>query len=161
MKKRTFVGFVSILYGAEKRNRTPNLLITIQLLCQLSYFGVVTLVGFEPTHAGVRVQSLSTWPQGSTNKFYQIFNKDHEAKLTLTPIINFRDFHADTYNHEFKVKQEQINNKLKVIVDDNSNTPIYINVSEGNYIEHNQDVFRNMFYIFCSLACGNDYICFF
>ena len=79
--------------------------------------------------------------------FYQIFNKDHETKLTLTPIINFRDFHADTYNHEFKVKQEQINNKLKVILDDNSNTPIYINVSEGNYIEHNQDVFRNMFYI--------------
>ena len=79
--------------------------------------------------------------------FYQIFNQNHETKLILTPLLNFRDFHADTYKHEFKVKQEEINNKLKVILDDNSNTPIYMNVSEGKYIPHENDSFKNMFYI--------------
>ena len=57
-------------YGAEKRNRTPNLLITIQLLYQLSYFSMVALIGFEPMHAGVRVQSLTAWPQGNYNINY-------------------------------------------------------------------------------------------
>lgn len=79
--------------------------------------------------------------------FYQIYNKNHEAKLTLTPLINFRDFHADTKNHEFKLKQEEKNNKLKVIVDGNAETPIYMYVSEGNYIVHENDSFKNMFYI--------------
>ena len=39
---------VSYQSGAEKRNRTPNLLITIQLLYQLSYFSMVAPIGFEP-----------------------------------------------------------------------------------------------------------------
>ena len=65
--KKIFKAFPNIiLYGAEKRNRTPNLLITIQLLYQLSYFSIlVALIGFEPMNAGVRVQSLTTWPQGN------------------------------------------------------------------------------------------------
>ena len=34
--------------GAETRNRTRNLLITNQLLYQLSYFGMVGDIGLEP-----------------------------------------------------------------------------------------------------------------
>jgi len=79
--------------------------------------------------------------------FYQIFNQNHKVKLILTPILNFRDFHSDTYEHNFKINQEETNNKLKVILDDNSNTPIYINVSDGKYILHENDSFKNMFYI--------------
>ncbi|NLC87968.1 MAG: glycogen debranching protein [Clostridiaceae bacterium] len=79
--------------------------------------------------------------------FYQIYNKNHKAKLTLTPIINFRDFHADSYNHNFEIKQEENNRKLKVIVDEESSFPIYMNVSEGKYIKHDNDSFKNMFYI--------------
>lgn len=79
--------------------------------------------------------------------FYQIFNKKEQVKLTLTPIINFRDFHSDTNSHEFKIKQEEKNRKLKVILDENSETPIYINISDGKYIKHNNDSFKNMFYI--------------
>ena len=79
--------------------------------------------------------------------YYQIFNKEHNTKLTITPIINFRDFHSDTYNHEFNIKQEEKNNKVKLVVDENSQNPIYINVSEGSYIKHDNDTFKNMFYI--------------
>ena len=78
---------------------------------------------------------------------YHILNKNHKAKLILTPILNFRDFHSETFNHEFKVKQEENNRKLKVVIDENSYEPIYMNASTGKYIKHENDSFKNMFYI--------------
>lgn len=62
-------------------------------------------------------------------------------------MLNFRDFHRDSFNHEFDIEQQEINRKLKVVIDKNSETPIYINVSEGKYIKHENDSFKNMFYI--------------
>ena len=88
--------------------------------------------------------------------FYQIYNKNKKAKLTITPLLNFRDFHADTFNHFFKIKQEESNKKLKIILDENSQTPIYMYVTEGNYKKYENNSFQNMFYIeeekrgFCS-----------
>ena len=79
--------------------------------------------------------------------YYQIINKDHKAKLTLAPIVNFRDFHSDTKDHNFNIKQEEKNRKLKLVVDENSDVPIYMYTSEGKYIEHKDDSFKNMFYI--------------
>lgn len=78
---------------------------------------------------------------------YKVFNTNKKAKLILTPLLNFRDFHRDSYNHEFYIEQQEINRKLKVILDKNSENPIYINVSDGKYIEHENDSFKNMFYI--------------
>ena len=79
--------------------------------------------------------------------YYQIYNKNHETKLILTPVMNFRDFHEETYNHEFKIKQEEKNRKLKIEIDGQSQTPVYIYSTEGKYITHQNDSFRNMFYI--------------
>ena len=79
--------------------------------------------------------------------FYQVVNKGHNVKLVLTPVINFRDFHSDTYKHDFRIRQEENNRKLKVVVDDYSDNPIYINVSEGTFIKHENDSFKNMYYI--------------
>ena len=79
---------------------------------------------------------------------YQVVNKSgKKSKLTLTPILNFRDFHADTYNHNFSIKQEENNGKLKVVIDNNAATPIYMKISDGKYIKHDNDSFKNMFYI--------------
>lgn len=78
---------------------------------------------------------------------YNIHNSGEEAKLTITPIINFRDFHTMNINYEYNLRQEEHNNKLKVVVNDNSSTPFYMYVSNGKYIKHENDVFRNMFYI--------------
>ncbi len=79
--------------------------------------------------------------------YYKIKNGKQKSKLTLTPIINFRDFHTLNTNHEFVLKKEIRDNKIKIIVDDNSTTPIYINLSEGKFIEHDNDSFKNMFYV--------------
>jgi len=78
--------------------------------------------------------------------YYKIKNKDNNVKLTLAPIINFRDFHHMKTNHIFSLNQEVKQNKVKVIVDNNSVYPIYMKTSEGKYTEYKNDIFYNMFY---------------
>ena len=79
--------------------------------------------------------------------FYQIYTKTQDAKLILTPVINFRDFHTETQGHEFKIRQSEKDRKLKVVVDDNSENPIYMYLTDGEYIVHENDSFKNMFYL--------------
>lgn len=79
--------------------------------------------------------------------YYKIKNGKSKAKLTLAPIINFRDFHTMKNSHDFMLKQNINKNKVKIVVDGNSQTPMYINLSTGNYIKHENDNFKNMFYI--------------
>ncbi len=78
---------------------------------------------------------------------YKIDNPGKKAKFTITPIINFRDFHTMTTNWEFNLKQNIKNKKVKIETNDKSETPIYMCVSDGKYIEHHNDTFRNMYYI--------------
>lgn len=78
---------------------------------------------------------------------YTVKNGKSNSKLILAPIMNFRDFHGINANHEFKVKQNIVNTKVKLVMDNNKEFPIYMNLSDGNYIEHKNDFFKNMFYI--------------
>ena len=79
---------------------------------------------------------------------YKIDNKENKkVKLNITPVMNFRDFHTMTTNHNFEVKQTIRDKKVKVELDNNANTPIYMYLSDGKYIEHYNDTFYNMHYI--------------
>lgn len=78
---------------------------------------------------------------------YRVFNTNHKTTLILTPIINFRDFHKENYGHNYNVEQTTKNCKVKIIIDKQSQNPIYMNLSEGKYIKHDNDSFKNMFYI--------------
>ena len=78
---------------------------------------------------------------------YNIKNGEYNSKLTLAPVVNFRDFHTTNTNHNFKLKQNNVNTKLKLIIDKYNEFPIYMKVSEGKYIKHYDDIFKNMFYI--------------
>ena len=79
--------------------------------------------------------------------YYKVKNASQKAKLTLAPIMNFRDFHQMNTNHYFNIKQDIKDRKVKVIIDDKSQVPIYMYISSGKYIEHNNDTFAHMFYI--------------
>ena len=79
--------------------------------------------------------------------FYKIKNGEYNAKLKLAPIVNFRDFHSMNTNHTYKISQTIDDRKVKLTIDDNKHYPIYMYTTEGNYIEHYNDVFRNMYYI--------------
>ncbi len=78
---------------------------------------------------------------------YKIKNSKDEAILNLAPIVNFRDFHTVNSNHNFNIRQNINNTKVKVVVDRISEHPIYIKCSEGEYVEHFNDNFNNMYYI--------------
>ncbi len=78
---------------------------------------------------------------------YKINNQGDEMKFTLSPVMNFRDFHTMTTNHEFVLKQNIKGKKVKIEIDDNSSNPVYMHTSDGNYIEHYNDTFRNMYYL--------------
>ena len=78
---------------------------------------------------------------------YKIKNGNSNSKLILSPIMNFRDFHHINTEHKYEIKQNVKNTKVKIIIDKNKEYPVYIKTSEGKYIEHNNDLFKNMFYI--------------
>ncbi len=78
---------------------------------------------------------------------YRVFNTNHKTKLILTPIINFRDFHQENYAHDYTITQDIKERKVKLVIDGQAQHPIYINLSEGQYIKHENDSFKNMFYI--------------
>lgn len=78
---------------------------------------------------------------------YTIKNGDHTGKFTVAPIINFRDFHSTTKDYDFNLKQDITENKVKIVVNERSTIPIYMNMTEGKYIKHEHDIFRNMYYI--------------
>ena len=79
--------------------------------------------------------------------FYRIKYGKKKAKFIVAPILNFRDFHQMSDNHIFNVKQDVNKRKVKIVLDDNAGTPIYLNMSEGEYIKHENDTFYNMYYI--------------
>ena len=79
--------------------------------------------------------------------YYKIKNGNYKSKLKVAPIMNFRDFHITNINHEYKLVQTINNTKVKVIIDENNHYPVYMYMSEGSYIEHTNDTFRNMYYV--------------
>ena len=79
--------------------------------------------------------------------YYYIKNQDAKTKLTLAPVVNCRNFHGLNQNENISLKQEIINNKVKMIIDNQSQHPIYTHISDGKYIKHENDIFRGMYYI--------------
>lgn len=79
--------------------------------------------------------------------YYKIENIDKDITMKLAPVMNYRDFHCMNTNHEYNVNQKIIANKVRITVDGNKILPIYLYSKEGNYIEHQNDIFKNMFYV--------------
>lgn len=78
---------------------------------------------------------------------YEIKNKNHNSKITLAPLLNFRNYHYTSTNHDFKIDQIYRNNKLEVVIDGNSSSTIYMKVSDSNYIKYEDCKYNNMYYI--------------
>ena len=61
--------------------------------------------------------------------YYKIKNSNKTSKLTLAPIVNFRDFHTMSTDHIFDVRQQINGTKVKLVIDGKSNFPVYMNLS--------------------------------
>ena len=79
--------------------------------------------------------------------YYRIKNAEKTAKLTLAPLLNLRNHHATSTNRNFKVSQTKKKNKLEIVIDDKTKRTIYINVTDAEYIMHENNTFNNMFYL--------------
>ena len=78
---------------------------------------------------------------------YTIQNGKEESKFVFTPIINFRDFHSLNMNHNYDVKSHVTDRKIKLEIDGNKTDPVYLYSTEGELIEHTNDIFRGMYFL--------------
>lgn len=78
---------------------------------------------------------------------YKIQNGRQASKITIAPIVNFRDFHSMTTNKNFTLKQNVNATKVCVNFAEENTRPIYMYLSEGKYIDYESDTFKNMYYI--------------
>ena len=104
---------------------------------------------FEYKVDGINIKKAICMEYGKNTVviLYKIKNNENTSKLILAPIMNFRDFHIVTTDCKFDVRQEINQNKVKVVINGQSATPIYMNLTQGKYIKHDADQFNNMYYI--------------
>lgn len=104
---------------------------------------------FEYEVAGINIKKsiCMEYRKNTVVLVYEIKNNDKDSILTLAPIMNLRDFHTVTANYEFDLRQNINKNKVKIVINRQSETPIYINLTNGKYIKHENDKFNNMYYI--------------
>ena len=100
-----------------------------------------------PSKIKIEKQISMVYGKNSVCVYYKIENIDKDITMKLAPVMNYRDFHCMNTNHEYNVNQKIIDNKVRVTVDGNKILPIYLYSKEGEYIEHQNDTFKNMFYI--------------
>jgi len=79
--------------------------------------------------------------------YYCIKNHDAKSKLTIAPVVNFRNFHGLNGQENIDLRQDVFEKKVKMIIDNHSQHPVYMHMSEGKYIEHQNDMFRGMYYL--------------
>lgn len=99
---------------------------------------------------GVEIKKFICMEHGKNTVavFYTLYNPlDKEVKLTIAPVMNFRDFHTVSYEADYKIEQEIHKRKVKVILNAHSETPIYLHCSTGVYREHTHDLFKGMYYL--------------
>lgn len=104
---------------------------------------------FEYTVNDMKIEKTICMKHGENTVgiYYKIKNGNKRAIFKLAPIVNYRDFHTMNTNHQFNLRQEVNKTEVKLIIDDNSATPVYMKLSEGKYETHYNDTFYNMFYV--------------
>ena len=104
----------------------------------------VPIFTYEVAGATIKKFICMDYGKNTVCVLYHIKNNDKRTKFTVAPILNFRDFHTVTYNATFDLKQEVQEKKVKIVINEQQQFPVYLNISEGKYVEHFHDTFRNM-----------------
>ena len=101
------------------------------------------------TDEGIKIEKQISMVYGKNIVciYYKIENTDKDITMKLAPVMNYRDFHCMNTKHEYHINQKISGNKARITVDENKILPIYLYSKEGTYIEHKNDIFKNMFYI--------------
>ena len=97
---------------------------------------------------GVEIKKIIAMEHGknTTCILYRIKNINAKTKLTIAPIVNFRDFHQMCTDYDYNLRQDIKENKVKLVINNNIQYPVYFKTSVGKYIKHEHDIFYNMSY---------------
>ena len=101
------------------------------------------------TEDGIKIEKQISMVYGKNVVciYYKVENTDKDITMKVAPIMNYRDFHRMNTNHDYNVNQKIMQNKIRVTVDGNKISPIYLYSKEGKYIQHQNDTFKNMYYV--------------
>ena len=104
---------------------------------------------FEYEVQGIKITKKITMIHGRNTVCvnYEIEGIQEDTTLVLTPVISFRDFHQMYTNHYYELNQKIDKSKVRVEVDGNAGTPIYMYVAGSEYTEHFNDTFFHMYYL--------------
>lgn len=72
-------------------------------------------------------------------------NSAYDAKLVLTPILNFRDFHivdSNVWSDEYVLNK----NNIVYVIKNRKDFPLRIEISEGEYYSYHNNIFTGMKY---------------
>lgn len=108
---------------------------------------IIPTFEYEVEGMYIKKQVVMEYGKNTVCILYKIKNTNKEATLTLSPVMNFRDFHCMNTNHQFELTQNVFGRKVRAIIDNNKTTPVYFYLNEGNYVPHNNDIYYNMLYI--------------
>lgn len=108
---------------------------------------IVPTFEYEVNDIKIKKQICMEYGKNTVCVYYKVNGGSKPFKLCLAPILNFRDFHSVSTNHEFLLVQTIKQRKVKAIIDENKTTPVYFYASEGEYIEHHNDTYKNMYYL--------------
>lgn len=108
-----------------------------------------TTVKYEYQVQGVHIEKEICMVYGENTVCikYNIKTGDVASKMVIAPVMNYRDFHTMTTDQNFLLKQNIKGDKIKVVINNNNETPIYMKLNNAEYIEHHDDTFRNMYYM--------------
>ena len=76
---------------------------------------------------------------------YRVINQKAKTKLLITPIVNFRDFHAETHDLKFRYTQKINRDKVQLDFGENKGK-INLYVEGAKYKEYIDNIFYSMFY---------------
>ncbi len=101
------------------------------------------------TEDGIKIEKQISMVYGKNVVciYYKVENTDKDITMEVAPIMNYRDFHCMNTNHDYNVNQKIMQNKIRITVDGNKISPIYLYSKEGKYIQHQNDTFKNMYYV--------------
>lgn len=101
------------------------------------------------TEDGIKIEKQISMVYGKSVVciYYKVENTDKDITMKVAPIMNYRDFHCMNTNHDYNVNQKIMQNKIRITVDGNKILPIYLYSKEGKYIQHQNDTFKNMYYV--------------
>lgn len=107
----------------------------------------IPVFNFEVNKVKITKKVTMVYGRNTVVVVYTVKTADKDAVLTLAPIVSFRDFHQMNTNSYYNLVQKIDGRKVRLEVNGNAKTPIYTYVSEGNYIEHINDTFKNIYYL--------------